>query len=446
MANFGQLILTNLGLQEQVKAQSGGELKIKRIAMGSGVFSGNTATLTALVNEVVSLPVSDGYIQNDAYTVEGFFSNEDLHTGFEWREIGVYLEGADGSEILYCYANAGDAYDYIPATEDERYSKYIRIAMVVGNTTNVSIVENEGLVFVDTQTFKRHTDNKDNPHGVTAAQIGAVPTTRKVNNKPLTGDIKLTASDIGAFPISGGALTGMLEIDNPDAIGKTALFKNSGSDTDYGTVLRDTDADGDEAYLTIEARTGSLKFSVGGVSYTVYGEHRKPTPADIGAAAASEHNLKTYTNLSQIGLSDGATLSQVARKLPNGSSIRIYVITTSNAKLAPNATNGWFEAYRPSVNHVVFQYTTTSLKRYIADALNVDTDTESITNWSKFATEGELDAHNQAASTITAGTFAGQVVANASGQAAGTSLLRNSRLVSADTNPTVNGEICWTYK
>lgn len=50
------------------------------------------------------------------------------------------------------------------------------------------------------------------------------------------------------------------------------------------------------------------------------------------------------------------------------------------------------------------------------------------------------------ASDIEAGTFAGQVVANASGQTAGTSLLRNSKLVSADTNPTVNGEICWTYK
>ena len=57
-----------------------------------------------------------------------------------------------------------------------------------------------------------------------------------------------------------------------------------------------------------------------------------------------------------------------------------------------------------------------------------------------------LNAHNQAASTITAGTFAGQVVANASGQAVGTSLLRNSKLVSTETTPTVNGEICWTYQ
>lgn len=50
------------------------------------------------------------------------------------------------------------------------------------------------------------------------------------------------------------------------------------------------------------------------------------------------------------------------------------------------------------------------------------------------------------ASTISGGTFSGAVMANASGQAPGESLLRNSKLVSADTNPTVEGEICWTYK
>lgn len=55
----------------------------------------------------------------------------------------------------------------------------------------------------------------------------------------------------------------------------------------------------------------------------------------------------------------------------------------------------------------------------------------------------------QSGSTLTlsvAGTFAGQVVANGSGQTPGASLLRNSKLVSADTDPTVNGEINWTYE
>lgn len=56
---------------------------------------------------------------------------------------------------------------------------------------------------------------------------------------------------------------------------------------------------------------------------------------------------------------------------------------------------------------------------------------------------------SQSGSTLTlsvSGTFAGQAVANSGGQSASVSLLRNSKLVSSDTNPSVNGEICWTYK
>lgn len=54
--------------------------------------------------------------------------------------------------------------------------------------------------------------------------------------------------------------------------------------------------------------------------------------------------------------------------------------------------------------------------------------------------------HNQAASTVTAGTFAGQVVANGSGQASYVSLLRNSVLKPMDAPPAVDGEIAWKYE
>lgn len=60
--------------------------------------------------------------------------------------------------------------------------------------------------------------------------------------------------------------------------------------------------------------------------------------------------------------------------------------------------------------------------------------------------EYAASSHNQAASTITAGTFAGQVVANASGQTPDTSLLRNSQLATAEGTPTNNGEIIWVYE
>ena len=52
-----------------------------------------------------------------------------------------------------------------------------------------------------------HTNNKSNPHGVTAAQVGAVPTSRTVNGKALSADISLTAADVGAD--AAGAASGV---------------------------------------------------------------------------------------------------------------------------------------------------------------------------------------------------------------------------------------------
>lgn len=65
-----------------------------------------------------------------------------------------------------------------------------------------------------------------------------------------------------------------------------------------------------------------------------------------------------------------------------------------------------------------------------------------------------VGAHNQSAGTITAGTFAGQVVANSSGQTPGTKLIRNSKLMAATAFDAVtdwsshitNGEIVWRYE
>lgn len=80
------------------------------------------------------------------------------------------------------------------------------------DATNKEYVDEEVKEAKD--SLKAHTDDKNNPHGVTAAQVGArpntwmpsasdvgaVPTSRKVNNKALSSDITLSASDVGARP------------------------------------------------------------------------------------------------------------------------------------------------------------------------------------------------------------------------------------------------------
>lgn len=73
-----------------------------------------------------------------------------------------------------------------------------------------------------------HMENQNNPHGVTAGQIGAVPTTRKVNGKALSGDIALTAADVGAAEtfIAEIGVTTQAEIDAAYQSGKQVMAYN----------------------------------------------------------------------------------------------------------------------------------------------------------------------------------------------------------------------------
>lgn len=46
----------------------------------------------------------------------------------------------------------------------------------------------------------KHAADRSNPHAVTVGQIGAVPVSRTVNSKPLSGDVTLTYADVSAVP------------------------------------------------------------------------------------------------------------------------------------------------------------------------------------------------------------------------------------------------------
>lgn len=50
-----------------------------------------------------------------------------------------------------------------------------------------------------------HIENKDNPHEVSAEQIGAVSKTTTINGQSLSNDIVLDANDVGADPAGSAA-------------------------------------------------------------------------------------------------------------------------------------------------------------------------------------------------------------------------------------------------
>lgn len=181
MASFGQLKLTDLGIMAQLNAQDGKPLKFTKIGVGSGVYAGDVTQITKLVKEEVLVGIDNAYMEDNVYTVSGSFSNENLETSFVWREIGLYFEDESGNNVLYCYANAGDRYDVIPATTDSRYTKTVRVATAISNAENVSIESSSGTVYVEVapyEKFKKEVETHmeaQNPHGTQASDVGALP-------------------------------------------------------------------------------------------------------------------------------------------------------------------------------------------------------------------------------------------------------------------------------
>lgn len=83
-------------------------------------------------------------------------------------------------------------------------SGYVEISqsLALGETSSTAYRGDRGA------TAYTHSQATGNPHSTTASDVGAVPTTRTVNSKALSGDISLTYSDVGAD--ASGAASGAI--------------------------------------------------------------------------------------------------------------------------------------------------------------------------------------------------------------------------------------------
>ena len=187
MATFGQLKLTDLGIQAQLNLQNGNSLNFTHIGIGSGEYSGEVSSLKKLVKQEILVDITKAYVEDERYIVIGSFTNDDMQTSFIWREIGLYFEDESGNDVLYCYSNAGDQYDYIPAIEDTRYAKTVRIATAISNAENVSFKPPTSL-YVETETFNEFKTAIEKEIAVERARITNFAT---LTEGSTTGDAEL---------------------------------------------------------------------------------------------------------------------------------------------------------------------------------------------------------------------------------------------------------------
>lgn len=168
MSAFGGLFITNRGRNLQAKAQTGTQLTFTRMGIGDGELGGSSIPdLNALKHEVLSLSLTElKVLTGGKARVRSILSNQEIVTGFYFREIGIFAQDPDLGEILYCYGNAGANAEYIPAGGGpDIIEKRMDVITLIGNAAAVSAVIDESLLFVTLDDFEAHINGTD-PHPI----------------------------------------------------------------------------------------------------------------------------------------------------------------------------------------------------------------------------------------------------------------------------------------
>ncbi|MDT2171674.1 phage tail protein, partial [Paenibacillus larvae] len=162
--------MTTKGRNLQAKAQTGVELKYTRVGIGDGQLAGQSILLLdKLINEKKSLPITKLNIQTAGKAVVGtVLSNQEVTTGFYFREIGIYAQDPSAGEILYAYGNSGENAEYIPpAGGADVVEKSIDVIVIVGNAQTVTAEIDKSLVYATVEDLeqakkeaKQYTDEK----------------------------------------------------------------------------------------------------------------------------------------------------------------------------------------------------------------------------------------------------------------------------------------------
>ena len=182
-------VFTNAGRALHARALAGATLKFTKMQLGDGSRGSTAITdLKALVSPVASVGISGLRYSGNFAVISGMFSNADLHTGFNWNEIGLFAADPDAPDdrsrdILYCYQDAAGNPDYIPASDSELITKRISIAAITDNAANV------------TATFSATMGAEDITYDDTISHLGAANVQAALEALAGKSDIAISATE-----------------------------------------------------------------------------------------------------------------------------------------------------------------------------------------------------------------------------------------------------------
>ncbi len=253
MAEFSRLVITNKGQALLAKMMTGeADVEFTKISVSDKEYTLEELNmLTELTGVKQTAPVAKiTRTNNVAITIETSFDNTELTQGYYMRALGLYAIDPDDGEILYAVTTELAGCCYMPAYNGITISgACIKLVTTVGNAENVSLEVDPGVYAtvgeikelresVDgIETWKDSTQKRLDNWGPTIVGHGQVINSLRdsignlkpvatsgdyndLSNRPSipaavrvkgnaessyrTGDVNLTAENIGAFPITGG--------------------------------------------------------------------------------------------------------------------------------------------------------------------------------------------------------------------------------------------------
>ena len=151
--------VTAAGRALLTKVMDGEVLEFTKIKMGSGTLTDISADkLTNLIYTEATIDINQILKGEDYVSIRGIFSNEDITSGFYWKEVGLFAKDPNMGEILFAYSNAGNTADYISPAEMEEIVRTIVMVVSLSNASNITIIIDNSLTYATSEDLKKLSD------------------------------------------------------------------------------------------------------------------------------------------------------------------------------------------------------------------------------------------------------------------------------------------------
>ena len=180
--------LTSAGRNILLRALAGETINFTKVQLGNGPAQ-PPETATGLQNPLLTAVITDidiGDGDDAGYAIlTATLNNESVSTGFHITEAGFFVEDPDDDtqEILYAIGNEDESSaDFVPSSSSRILEMQYDMFIYIGDAENVTAAISSSLVYATKEALDTHTAARNNPHQVTAAQVGLGNVPNKATN------------------------------------------------------------------------------------------------------------------------------------------------------------------------------------------------------------------------------------------------------------------------